>query len=424
MEEDAEGFLYPEVDATACIDCGLCEKVCHELHPYEERKPLQVLAANNKDTDIRLKSSSGGIFTILAEKTLAEGGVVFGARFDENWQVTIDHSETTEGIAAFRCSKYVQARTASAYKDCERFLKAGRKVLYTGTPCQIAGLKHFLRRDYDGLTTVDFVCHGTPSPKVWGRYIDECIAAINKHLDAMRVSHKSEEGWKRLRLSLEYDERGKALKASSPMSENPYMQAFLQELILRPSCYYCKAKSNRSHSDITIADFWGVESHHPEIDDDKGTGLVMLNTEKGEAALDLAKVNYVESTYDKAAADNPAINSSVTCHPNRAKFFREIDSATDLTVHITKMLKPTLKQHLCGILRRSLSITYHTLKRILGRDKLPDTLLDDDIKVAQTKVSELPRHLHLSFSKSSVRHITFRDKTPGWKSYRMTITFH
>lgn len=175
MKEDFEGFLYPQVDEKTCINCGLCEKVCNELHPYDTREPLQVFAAINKNEEIRLKSSSGGIFYILAEKTIREGGVVFGARFDENWQVVIDYAEDMKGVEAFMGSKYVQARIDKAYIDVKRFLTEDRQVLFSGTPCQVAGLHKYLRKSYSKLLTVDFVCHGTPSPKVWGMYLNEVI---------------------------------------------------------------------------------------------------------------------------------------------------------------------------------------------------------------------------------------------------------
>ncbi|MGN1255613.1 MAG: coenzyme F420 hydrogenase/dehydrogenase beta subunit N-terminal domain-containing protein, partial [Bacteroidaceae bacterium] len=157
MVEDQEGFLYPHIDESECIDCGLCERVCHELHPCDERKPLGVYAAFNKNEEVRLRSSSGGIFYLLAEQTIAEGGVVFGARFDKQWQAILDYAEEMSGVSAFMGSKYFQARTGRAFKDAEAFLKQGRKVLFSGSPCQIAGLHQFLRKDYDNLTTVDFL---------------------------------------------------------------------------------------------------------------------------------------------------------------------------------------------------------------------------------------------------------------------------
>ena len=184
MQQDAEGFLYPQVDTSNCIDCGLCENVCPFLHPYEPRTPIHTYAAINNDEQIRLESSSGGIFTLLAEQIINDGGVVFGALFDDNWQVTIDHTETTDGLAAFRGSKYVQARVGDTYAKCAKFLKAGRKVLYSGTPCQVTGLKLYLGKDYDNLQLVEIACHGVPSPAVWRDYLysvshGEKITSVN-----------------------------------------------------------------------------------------------------------------------------------------------------------------------------------------------------------------------------------------------------
>lgn len=255
LHEDKEGFLYPHVSTENCIDCGLCEKVCHEIHHFEEHYPTKVLAAINKDDEVRQASSSGGVFSLLAENIIKEGGVVFGARFDDNWQVKLDYSESKEGILNFRGSKYVQARIDTAYSDCECFLKENRLVLFSGTPCQIAGLKHFLRKEYDNLLTVDFVCHGTPSPKVWKRYLDETIDAINRQIQSVRFRDKKDEGWKKFRLALEFENEGDTFTVSVPNSENAYMRAFLSNLDLRPSCHDCKAKSGRSGSDITLGDF-------------------------------------------------------------------------------------------------------------------------------------------------------------------------
>ena len=235
MQTDSEGFLYPIVNKEDCIDCGLCEKVCHELHPYEQRKPLNVYAAINNDEDIRLKSSSGGIFYLLAEKTISEGGVVFGARFDEDWQVVIDYAETMEGIKPFMGSKYVQARTANAYKDAEAFLKQGRKVLFSGSPCQIAGLNHYLRKEYDNLTTVDFVCHGVPSPKVWQRYLDEVVTSGKQAINDVKFRNKS-NGWKKFNFVLSYNQDEKTHSLCSWHQQNHYMRAFLSDKIGRASC--------------------------------------------------------------------------------------------------------------------------------------------------------------------------------------------
>ena len=173
---DKEGFAYPVVESFRCIDCGLCERVCPILNQNVTRVPVKTYAAKNPNETIRSKSSSGGIFTLLAEIVIVQGGVLFGARFDEDWNVIHDFTETLEGVAAFCGSKYVQSRIGDSYRRVEKFLKAGRKVLFSGTPCQVAGLKRFLRKEYDNLLIVDFVCHGVPSPKVWQMYLNETIA--------------------------------------------------------------------------------------------------------------------------------------------------------------------------------------------------------------------------------------------------------
>ena len=175
LQEDSEGFLYPMVDASLCIDCGLCEKVCPIIHQADQRTPLGVYAAKNPDEAVRMQSSSGGVFTMLAERVLAEGGVVFGARWDERWEVVHDYVETAEGLAQFRGSKYVQSKIGRTFQQTESFLKQGRQVLFSGTPCQIAGLKNYLRKEYDNLLAVDFICHGVPSPGVFRTYLQEEI---------------------------------------------------------------------------------------------------------------------------------------------------------------------------------------------------------------------------------------------------------
>ena len=175
MRQDSEGFLYPVIDDISCTRCGKCKNICPANYQGAARKPLNVYAAKNMDEEIRRQSSSGGIFSLLAEHVIQEGGVVFGARFNDTWDVVHDYTETVEGLAVFRGSKYVQSVTGETYIQAKKFLKDGRKVLYSGTPCQIAGLKAFLQGDHNNLLTVDLVCHGVPSPLVWKKYLDEII---------------------------------------------------------------------------------------------------------------------------------------------------------------------------------------------------------------------------------------------------------
>ena len=282
---------------------------------------------------------------MMAEKVINDGGVVFGAKYTADWQVEIVPAETIDELAAFRGSKYLQARMGNSLQQCKQFLREGRKVLFSGTPCQIAGLKHYLRKDYDNLIAVDFVCHGVPSPKVWGRYLSEVTDAGRKAIRDIKFRDKP-QGWKRFNFTLEYDESDKSYSISSYNGDNHYMRAFLSDMILRPSCYNCQAKSGRSQSDITIGDFWGIETVLPSMDDDKGTSLVLVHTEKGKQIFADAQVKTEVVAYADAFAHNPAIEHSARAHAHRQDFFKKLDQAPDLLKLIDKELKPTYKQQL------------------------------------------------------------------------------
>ena len=405
MKEDEEGFLYPKVNAEACIRCGLCEKVCNELHPFEKREPMQVLAAVNKDEEVRMKSSSGGIFYLLAERTIEESGVVFGARFDENWQVVIDYAEDMKGVEAFMGSKYVQARIAGAYTDARRFLAEGRKVLFSGTPCQVAGLHKFLRKPYDNLLTVDFICHGVPSPKVWNMYLDEVMKA-GQHISSVEFRNK-EKGWKKFCFKLRYNEGDKTISMLSPFMQNPYMKAFLQDIILRPSCYDCKAKGLSSQSDVTIADFWGCQFCFPEMDDDKGTGLVLVNTEKGKAALDFGQMDVAETTYERIKPLNPACYRSPRVHPKRTDFFTRLGKE-DLIALINECTKPSFKQRARIVGSRSKQVFVKLLKFVIGGGR------KTRCKCYCLTIPVIPEN-------PQIVSICFRCKDRGWKNYNMEI---
>lgn len=350
LKEDKEGFLYPIVDEQTCIDCGLCEKVCPIINPNEPREPLKVYAAKHKDDEIRMKSSSGGIFTLLAEQIIDEGGVVFGARFDEYWEVMHDYTETKEGLAVFRGSKYVQSRIGNTYQQAENFLKQGRKVMFTGTPCQIAGLKRFLRKEYENLLAVDFVCHGVPSPKVWRMYLDETLArqgigkntvfshAMLRQKFIRSVEFRSKStGWKKYSFALTLtqataDGEENSVLLSSVFWENPFMRSFLCDFILRPVCYQCTCKSGKSGADITLGDFWGIEIIKPELDDDRGCGLVMDYT---NSKCYFHNQNMNEMTYENAKLGNPSICKSVHIPLNRKFYFHRLDRTCSVSHSIS-----------------------------------------------------------------------------------------
>lgn len=401
MTEDNEGFLYPQVNEDICINCGLCEKVCNELHPYEKNAPIHVFAAINKNENIRLRSSSGGIFYLLAEKTIREGGVVFGARFDENWQVYIDYTEDLDGVEAFLGSKYVQARIEDAYKEAKHFLTQGRKVLFSGTPCQVAGLHKYLRKPYENLLSVDFVCHGAPSPKVWRMYLDEVVNEIrNIKFIGFRTKEK---GWKNFCFNLRYNQSERTVSMLSPHLDNPFMKAFLHDIILRPSCYKCKAKGCSSKSDITLADFWGINTVFPEFDDNKGTSLIFVNSIVGEKIFTTLDIESKETNYAKIKSLNPACYKSSTKHPKREEFFEKLDNY-NLIQLIDDCTKGSIKQQLKRIVKRIVINIENAMGG--GNCKNPQESTSINNVLSQ---------------KCRIVSVNFRNKEIGWMKYRFEI---
>lgn len=332
MKADKEGFMYPQVDLSRCIDCKLCEEVCPVLHPASSTKAPLAYAGINNNTNIRLQSSSGGIFTLIAEQILQKNGVVFGACFDEHWNVIHRYTETKEGLSRFRGSKYVQSHIGDSFLQAKRFLDEGKKVLFSGTPCQIAGLKNFLRKPYQNLLTVDVVCHGVPSPKVWQKYLHESVCKVYhiRQSSSFPLADKvtdinfrsKEKGWKTYHIKIEY-QNGK--KERAPFYNNTYMNVFLSNLSLRPSCYACPAKLYHTQSDITLADFWGIDRLHSEMDDDKGCSLLLVHNAHALSLLKSLDCQLQEQKLDEAIDFNPTIIHSVKEPVNRNFFYMILD---------------------------------------------------------------------------------------------------
>lgn len=280
MHEDEEGFLYPKVNMGTCIDCGLCEKVCPVINQMAPKNPLSAFATQHEDKTVRLQSSSGGFFSLIATSVLNQGGVVFGARWNQNMQLIHTYTETTEGLAPFRRSKYIQSDIGNTFKQVEQFLKTGRLVLFTGVACQIAGLKNFLRKPYDNLLTVDVICHGVPSRRVFHDHL--------KHLAGKRTIidfnfRDKTTGWKGYSIAYTLD-NGTQGHHRAELDE--FMRGFLNHYMLRPSCHHCPAKSGKCGSDITLGDLWGCDKLSGINDDDTGLSLVIVNTQKGLNVLE------------------------------------------------------------------------------------------------------------------------------------------
>lgn len=308
LKDDTEGFLYPLVNKNTCIDCKLCEHVCPCINQNESKQPLLINATFNKNEKERIESSSGGLFSVFARYILDEGGVIFGARFDEQWNVIHDYAEDLKGLSTFRGSKYVQSNIGDTYKKAQSFLKSGRKVLFSGTPCQIAGLNKFLRKQYDNLLTIEVVCHGVPSPSAWKSYLDY-INPQHRLIKNINLRDKS-HGWKRYSYLIEAED---IILVSDYASSSLYLKGFSLNLTIRPSCYKCPAKEFKSAADVTLADCWGVEKLD-YYDDDKGISIVICNSTKAISILQKLGLTTIQVDYEFVKKYNPAIYLS-SRHP-------------------------------------------------------------------------------------------------------------
>jgi len=357
MQEDSEGFLYPKVDANVCIDCGLCQKVCPIINKFEPHRPIKIYAAKNKNEHERKESSSGGIFIVLAHKIIDEGGVVFGASFNDDWEVLHACAQSLEEVRKFQGSKYVQSVINDTYRLAEKYLKDGRKVLFTGTPCQIAGLNHYLRKNYPNLLTADIICHGVPSPLVWRNYLNEIKKHYNEDRLVSSIDGKKDDnhneiriskvsfrdkilGWKKFSFSYRlirdsFDGKIDDYDISCVHLENTYMKGFLNNYYLRPSCHSCPARMGRSHSDITMADFWKIGKYFE--DDDKGTSLLLIHTKKAYDFFPFDSFEYNETTYEALLDSNPSFFNNHLLTYKRKQFWKEYSSSLSLEKTIDKL---------------------------------------------------------------------------------------
>lgn len=312
MTENEKGFLYPTIDLSKCKNCGMCEKVCPVMRSsspgYVSEGMPEAFAAFNVNGRDRINSSSGGVFSALAEEIINQNGVVYGAAFTED--LAVHHIAVTDKkqISLLRGSKYVQSYIGDCYKDAKKNLIEGKKVLFSGTPCQIEGLLSYLSKPYENLFTVDIVCHGVPSPLAWEKYLRYMERQYQSNIKHVSFRDK-EKGWKNFSMKIVFDN---GMEYVCPHDDDLYMKAFLKNLCLRDSCYQCKFKSVRRHSDLTIADLWGIESIAPQIDDDKGVSLVFIQSEKGKQLFEniSESLSVVKIDSELAAKKNGAMNQS------------------------------------------------------------------------------------------------------------------
>lgn len=331
MLEDEQGFLYPKIDNERCKNCGVCEKVCPVINQANSQKPTKVYAAWHKDNEIRFNSSSGGIFYALAKQVIDENGVVFGASFNDDWEVVHICVETIDDLQKLQGSKYVQSKIEESYSCAEKFLNSGRKVMFVGTPCQIIGLHRFLSKNYGAqLLKVDLVCHGTPSPLFWRNYLSykthtysESQQLLSTNCNGYRIKNinfrDKRFGWNKFGFTIHFTDiknskisdlqsSEKDSELFEPMTSNLYMKSFLSDLNLRPSCFACPARGGKSLSDLTLSDYWGVKQKYPSLYDRKGVSLIMENSYNGSMALKSCEQIHLTSVpYNDGIIGNPAI---------------------------------------------------------------------------------------------------------------------
>lgn len=297
-------------------------------------------AAINKNEMLRNESSSGGVFYLLAREILNKGGVVFGARCNENNEVEHSYCEDIQELSSFLGSKYVQSKMGRTYCKVQEFLKEGRTVLFSGTPCQIHGLKNYLGKDYANLYTTDFVCHGVPSPLIWRTYLKENFG--QEQITKVSFRDKT-EGWKDFSLKLCFEDEDFYQKNRR---KDPYILGFLQNLYLRPSCYECHFKGIVRKSDLTMADFWKIEDIHPEMDDDKGTSLILIQSSKGEELWNAVKgeLTWIPVDIEESIKGNSAATHSVPLTEKRAHFYQAIRQGSKVDETVVKLTKRTILQ--------------------------------------------------------------------------------
>jgi len=329
MKPDKEGFSYPVTDAAKCIDCGRCTKVCPVLNKNKTDDRPKAYLVRHRNDDLRKTSTSGGFFAAAAEFVLKEGGCVFGVGFDENFRVRHSFIESMEDIKQFNRSKYVQSDVGFSYRKVKEFLAGGRKVLFTGTPCQVEGLLNYLGRDYDDLYTMDIICKGVPSPKFWRKYLHWQKKRSGKEIREVRFREKT-YGYGSTTMRVVFDDGS---EYDEPYDVDPMLQFYSKEMISRPSCYNCHCKGKFRRSSFTAGDYWYVSGAAPRMDDGIGVSQVLVNNAKAAEAFEKIRKNLdvEELDFDNDSAINGGMMvASAKPSPRRDEMFADID---ELSVH-------------------------------------------------------------------------------------------
>ena len=334
------GFRYPQIDKDACVNCGLCEKVCPTDKALEVPVEQKVYAAVHKDTEVLAKSTSGGAFTAIADAIFAQGGIVYGAAMLDDMQVKHIRTTGKDDFEGLRSSKYLQSDTGTTYQMVEQDLKQGKFVLYSGTPCQIDGLKNFLGKDYETLYTVDIVCHGVGSQAYFDKYMDFARERYGK-IKALRFRSKEYAGWSCGGVVVVVDSSDCLKKIPYRDFDNYYYSYFLSGDIYRKSCYSCKYANTNRVGDFTLGDYWGVEALNLPLQTENGCSLLLVNNRHAMQLLDeIESLDRVETTVEQAAHCNKQLNAPSKLMDSRQNRIGEYESMSGQQIQ-----KEYLKNH-------------------------------------------------------------------------------
>lgn len=300
MVEDNEGFITASINQELCVDCGLCQKRCPQNTPVEKSTTKSVYAIRLKDDEMLYRSASGGAFAGIAKAWIEEGGVVVGVVYDKEWNAHHICATTMEELQQTQSSKYVQADTRQTYNEVKKLLQEGKRVLFSGTGCQIGGLKAFLHKDYDNLLTMDLICHGVASPLLFKKYIEWLGDKSGSPILEYDFRDKK-GGW-----GLGYKYKYKCTYKYKNCTMDPYFFRFLKGYTYRESCFQCNYCKPERAGDITIGDYWGIEKEHSGFFNTKGVSCILINTDKGMNAWEKYNQLYhsIESTFDQVARHN------------------------------------------------------------------------------------------------------------------------
>lgn len=361
-----EGFIYPSITDRLCNDCGLCQDTCPvylnkksttKIEKLDEEKFPAVFAAWHLDDKIRKKSSSGGVFSALAEEVIKKSGVVVGAAFDEHQKLYHILIEKYDDLEKLRGSKYLQSEIRpELYIKIQEVLEQNRVLLFSGTPCQVAGLNSLLCKTYENLICCDVACHGVPSPKVFDAY--KIMLEKKYKANVQRIAFRLKDiGWKRFSVLFSFENN---TEYRSVYNEDPFMLGFLRNLYLRPSCYVCQFACINRPGDITLADFWGVGNKYPKYDeDDKGTSLILVNSSKGNWWFNQIKksIFFNIADIDTAVEGNPILTKPSVRPQARDTFFSDIERISfEIIMRKYQLHKPSLLQKYFRAIKRRINI--------------------------------------------------------------------